>query len=694
MNKYIKIHINESQVHLLGEVSQKDFSYNKDNNSIDFTIPYSPNDEDNDIADTRLFGDPNQILAGKNGMTAKYGNSYRTLESYKRLYDYLLNYQNEYGVASPEMIPNLLKPRSPFMKGLKMYMGEFLNDIANLLPKMFANTDWNGIMRKASALVSKWQTKFEFDKNYFNRAVSSIGASKIPRYRVGIVPGTQLKVISVFKFDSFNISDAIKNGRFRQDDLTDELLGYKDKEKEFNKKLSSMLPANATKDQINQTKKELNAQGYGDAKFFRGMNRKYNGSYDTMTEIPATYDNGVKPIIPNNFSFNQDGNSRVRYGFGGTNVNGNDYNSITQFIDKSIMGAAYAVRKENVSPNFIVSVPSSSNFNVYYCKRLSEKIGVPYLDSFFQKNIIGVTIDKSIYDSGLPTEAIQTLEWQLVSASLNVLSKEVSYPIVYFFKKYSEVFERNKTGIPLDVIIAFIFDKVYDLIRDYASKRDDLKGDVSSLLISKLKKTTKQHSYYDLKSFTAEFDNALQNHQIKTDFNTCVSNVLSTIMAKKEEIVNGVKISRLMSLDRSLNTSYEALDEKLGKLHGNNKKDRAMIQSKFNKSMEMLNKKIKKIVNTDDEFAFVIQEWSPSTEQKRFKATDVKFNVRPYIENAYIIGDDYANCFNHYYNKRFLLFDEDMNSGASLKMTAKVLQNNGVDEEQIVCLVNAYKLEG
>ena len=35
------------------------------------------------------------------------------------------------------------------------------------------------------------------------------------------------------------------------------------------------------------------------------------------------------------------------------------------------------------------------------------------------------TIDKSIYDSGLPTSAIQELEQQLVSASLNVLSKEI-----------------------------------------------------------------------------------------------------------------------------------------------------------------------------------------------------------------------------------------------------------------------------
>ena len=45
-------------------------------------------------------------------------------------------------------------------------------------------------------------------------------------------------------------------------------------------------------------------------------------------------------------------------------------------------------------------------------------------------------------------------------------------------------------------------------------------------------------------------------------------------------------------------------------------------------------------------------------------------------------------------NRKFVLFDEDMNSGASLKMTAKALENNGVDEEQITCLVNAYKLEG
>lgn len=666
-----KIYINEAQIIQLKELTDKDFTYNKDTNSINVSIPYSPYDKDNDIADTRLFGNPKDVLNGQDGsqgMSSRYAVVSRNLETYRRLYEYLLSFQNEYGVPQQEEIPNLLKPRNPFMVGLKSAMGEYFGSIN----KKFINTfngsiDWDNIVRNAFNTYSKWETKFEFDSNLFNRAHMELyddegneikNPNKIPRYRVGIVPGTNLKVISVFKFNNFNVSDAIKNGRFRQDDLTDSLLGYNG----------------------DKTKRE--------------MDRKYNGKFDTMTEIPATYDNGITPIIPNNFSFNQDGNTRVRYGINGSNAAGNNYNSITQFIDKSIMGAAYAIRKENVNPNFIVSVPSSSKFNLYYSKRLSEKIGIPYLEGFFQKNIIGVNIDNSIYDSGLPTSAIQDLECQLASASLNVLSKEISLPIVRFFKTNSALFENNTSGVPLDVIIAFMFDKVYDFVRDYASKTDGLKGDVSSLLISKINKKVAAHNYYKLNDFANEFNQILQNAQIKAEFNNCINEVLRTIIERKNEIIKGVKITRLMQLDNSLNSMYEKLDEDLGQLHGNNKKDRAFIQNKFNKNLKRINTKIKKLINNQDEFAFILQEWTPNTEKKRFKATDVKFNVRPYIENAYIIGDDYANRFNHFYNKKFILFDEDMNSGASLKMTAKALENNGVDEDQIVCLVNAYKLEG
>ena len=669
-NKLRKVFLKESQVILLKELTNKDFTYNKDTNSINVSIPYSPNDKDNDIADTRLLGNPKDILSGQDGihgMSSRYAVVFRNLEIYKRLYEYLINYQNEYGIPQQEDIPNLLKPRNPFIVGLKAAMGEYFDSIQKKISSMFDGSfDWNNILRNSYSTYSKWKTKYSFDSNFFNRANMALyddegnevkKPNKIPRYRVGIVPGTNLKVISVFKFNNFNISDALKNGRFRQDDLTDSLLGITDKSE-------------------------------------REIDRKYNGAFDTMKEIPATYDNGITPIIPNNFSYNQDGNTKIRYGINGTNANGNDYNSITQFIDKSIMGAAYALRKENVNPDFIVSVPSSSKFNVYYSKRLSEKIGKPYLEDFFKKNIIGVTIDKSIYDSGLPTSAIQELEQQLVSASLNVLSKEITLPIVSFFKRNSRFFENNKSNIPLDVAIAFIFDKVYDFIKDYASKSDDLAGDVSSLLISRIKKNVKQHGYYNLNAFTEEFEYIIQNSNLKEEFDKCISDVLTSIRSKKDEIINGVKISKLMSLDKSLNSLYEKLDDDLGKLHGNNKKDRLFIQNKFNKSLSRLNKKITNIVRLKDEFSFILQEWSPSVEKKRFKATDVKFNVRPYIENAYVIGDDYADRFNHFYNRKFVLFDEDMNSGASLKMTAKALENNGVDEEQITCLVNAYKLEG
>jgi len=677
----VKVYLKESQVKLLNELTMSDFTHNKDSNTINVSIPYSQYDKDNDIADTRLLGDPNDILNGQEG-SSKYAITLTNLEIYKRLYEYMVEYQNEYGVPSQDMIPNLLKPRNPFMTGLKEYMGEYFNRLTKKFTSSFdGKIPWEQLLMNVQKTYSKWETKFEFIKNTYNRAIGSLydengklieNPKKIPRYRVGTVPGTDLKVISVFKFENFNISDAIKNGRFRQDDMTDRILGYYDR-------------FEADKANGSEVTKPSD---------YRQKDRKYKGSNDTFTEIPATYDNGITPIIPNNFSYGLDGETRVKYGVNGKNDNGNDYNSVSQFIDKSIMGAAYAIRKERVNPNFIVSVPSSSNFNVYFSRRLSEKIGVPYLKDFFQKNIIGLKIDNAIYDSGIPTSAIQDLECQLVSASLNVITKEISLPIVNFFKKYSSIFERNNENIPLNVIIAFVFDKVYDLVKDYAAKDNALNGDVSSLLISKIRKNGKKHGFYNFDKLANDLENKLNNTLIKNDFNACVGEVLTIIRKRKDEIVNGVKIASLIKLNRSLNDLLMDTEKNLGELHGNNKKDRRAINDKYRKSLERLNKRIRKFVNPSDEFELILNEWSPNIENKRFKATDVKFNVRPYIENAYIIGDDYANKFNHYYNGRFLLFDEDMNSGASLKMTAKALENNGIDDDNIVCLVNAYKLEG
>ena len=131
-NKSKKIFLKESQIYQLKELTDKDFTYNKNTNSINVSIPYSPYDKDNDIADTRLFGNPNDILNGqdgKPGMSSRYAVVSRNLETYKRLYEYLISFQNEYGIPRQEDIPSLLKPRNPFMVGLKSAMGEYFGAI-------------------------------------------------------------------------------------------------------------------------------------------------------------------------------------------------------------------------------------------------------------------------------------------------------------------------------------------------------------------------------------------------------------------------------------------------------------------------------------------------------------------------------------------------------------------------------------
>ena len=167
----------------------------------------------------------------------------------------------------------------------------------------------------------------------------------VPRYNLTKVPGTTIDVIALYLTTDFNFSDALKHGKLRQNGLTDELLGITPDEREKVKK-------------------------FGTGK----------GQYKT---IDVTYDNGVTPDIKNNFSLdnntiNGGDHFKKSYGLGDEN-----YTSISQFMDKSILTANYVLNKIGFKPQYIVSAPSSSKFNEYYCINLSSKLGIEYIRDFF-----------------------------------------------------------------------------------------------------------------------------------------------------------------------------------------------------------------------------------------------------------------------------------------------------------------------
>ena len=80
---------------------------------------------------------------------------------------------------------------------------------------------------------------------------------------------------------------------------------------------------------------------------------------------------------------------------------------------------------------------------------------------------------------------------------------------------------------------------------------------------------------------------------------------------------------------------------------------------------------------------------------KQVKITQFPMRFRPFLHNVYIIADDYMSngkIMSQYQNAKFLIFDEDINSGATLKLCIDALEEKlpDINKNNVICLVNAY----
>jgi hypothetical protein len=84
---------------------------------------------------------------------------------------------------------------------------------------------------------------------------------------------------------------------------------------------------------------------------------------------------------------------------------------------------------------------------------------------------------------------------------------------------------------------------------------------------------------------------------------------------------------------------------------------------------------------------------------KKFKITSFKKMFRPFLSNLYIIADEYMSngeLMNRFKNAKFLIFDEDINSGATLKIVIDALEEKLPEQNSsnLLCLVNAFSNSG
>lgn len=571
-------------------------TYNKSGDwGFDVDINSDSTDKGNKGFDTRLFGTANDIL---NKGKVNFGDKQKMDTNYINMLIALKNWVNNGRNGLPP-ISNEINKKSEIAvkKALELDDEDLLQWIDNTLLRI--------------------QTTQQMYQAKYNKATNANGEEKMARYNVGVVPGTNLKVISLFDFDDFNISDVLKNGYMRQNDDTDKKFG------------------------IDKNSRPMNPS-------FRGKN--------TLRTIPVTY-NGITPDIEKNFSLNGIGDdkdhfNRVQYGVGDE-----QYHSVARFIDKSINYAQYALKKEHVEADYIVCAPSSSKFNIYYAKRLQDKTGIQFINGFFEKKVINVHFDrKGMQNEGIPEEQINNFELTVKKAGMKEISNSIALPIRQFIDAHWDIFKT----ISFDIFkpkfrgrkpaVMRPEEKRYSLLNGSTIQKNQLYQIIATKAYEELGKMIYQPgSMYD--------DNAskLILNELKKDFSS------PTFDTEKLSQKIGIAIQKYCMQD------FTAAIRKM-----------AWLVATYHKKL--------------------MEGFQPNFEGSAFKVTRFSKNVRKYLKGAFIIADAQLNkdknLFTRYIGKKYIIFDEDMNSGATLAMLGDTMEDYGIKEQDITCLVNGYSSGG
>ena len=555
----------------------------------DGTISLSVNQDRSDAAnkgmnsvDTRVFGKKDEILFGDNTASGKNPTLYdtaKTKEATVNFYKDLITYVNN-GKKGQIKASEYVAPQT--IAAVKKWFEENKSD--------------NFIVYAAKKAI----TRIEKEANVYTTTVDRIGKSdsdKIARYMTGKISGTNVKYIALFSMTDFNFSDAIKHGNIRQNGNTDTILGISPEDR-------------------------------------KNTNRKTE-----LAHIGVRYDQGVDPNIQGNFSISDAEKDHERSSYG---VGDKKYTSVAQFMDKSVQYAAYVLNQEKFYPDFIVSPPSSSKFNEFYCTNLSRKLNVPYIKDFFMRNLINVRFDKDkdvsqMREDGFSEKDIMEFEGQVKSLAYKEISYVVSEPMRNFIESNKNLFgnislalhSREKT--PIEDVFECMMVYAYKIITDKMKSSEDV---VTKQLLSVFRSRT------------------VKLYNKRYDFNHIIDQVMWVIKLKI-----GFKI-----FGNVLSQTYELV----------------------RKYSDQLKK----------------QGYELKFTAKKAKLTSFKKQFRPYLHDVYIVADNYLGKDNkltkQYKNAKFLIFDEDINSGATFKLCIDALQDKVPDnvDSNILCMANAYSAKG
>lgn len=564
------------------------------NGTIDARINSLQTDKANKEVDTRIWGSKNDVLYG-DGTLGKRSKSVAqkqaNLEAAKNGYLKIIEILNS---GANKIDPAIVND---------------IEDAQSKLAFMMRIRDFNEGETTAEDMLIWAKNSYDrinLDKEISQNKVNRFSAladdnDKDFRYDVGTVPETNVEFISLYRMNDFNFSDVTKHGQFRQNGLTDKLLGIKNS---------------------NDRSREDKLYGKG-----RGQ----------LKRIPATYDNGLTPDVANNFSLNASTMApdtehyKKQYELGDEN-----YTSFTQFLDKSIIYAARVLKEVGYKPDVIIAPPSSSKYNKYYCTNLSRKLGIPYIDNFYERNVTEVRCDEEgMRNAGMTESNIFAFKTKVKSEVAAEISLIVAEPMVKLVNTHPEQFSNVRKGRGVN----------YDL----SAIRTVLCQMSANALVQNLGAGNTDYLYKQICFKLANKDfggGTIKNPEIERQIN---------------EIVHS----------RSIMREYQAA---LSEMH-------RLIIAYEDKLMTETGVKL-------------------NVASKKFKVTDFDKRERKFLSNVYVVASKNLNkngeLFNRLSNSNFLIFDEDMNSGATLKLSIDALLDKipGHNSNQIKCLVNCYSSGG
>lgn len=576
-----KIYIKESSILALEGI---DWSV-LDNGAISMSVNQKKDDNSNkggNSVDTRVFGTKDDILNGKIlgksglplGSSKSLEQDYSSKKGAIEAYKRVMNWVQGGRVGSLDLPSGLDKKTT--------------TTINKWIDSSYSDNRIIDACKKAITRITPEYNRLSLTHD----RVSSSENDKVARYITGIVPDTDVKYISLFSMTDFNFSDAIKHGKIRQNGNTDALLG------------------------IDKDSREKDANG-------------------NLKTLDIVYDKSVVPNVAQNFSLNGVSGGHFKQQFGLNGEGG--YSSVSQFLDKSVNYAAYALKKEEFMPRFIVSAPSSSKFNKYYCTNLANKLGVTYMDDFFKRNVINVRYadGKDLLSKGFSEKDVFEFESQARNVAYNEIAYLVSEPIRNIIYGNEDIFsnisleKHSREKISLDDVFDCTMIYTYNTILETLDDDDIVQSHIVKNFLKERKKLYAK-SYDSTRIFSEVSFRIRMKIGIKV-FNKALLDVRELVLKYSDKLkTNGYKL-------------------------------------RFN--------------------------------LKRFKITSFKKMFRPFLSNLYVIADEYmtdGQLMNRFKNENFLIFDEDINSGATLKIVIDALEEKLPDQssDKIMCLVNAFSNSG